>query len=61
MEISRRRFVAGMGLLPLLRYLPASTIEAAFAQQADQGFRFFDDHQDVKHIREMFFIYILDY
>ncbi len=45
MEISRRRFVAGMGLLPLLRYLPASTIEAAFAQQADEGFRFFDDHQ----------------
>ncbi len=43
--MSRRSFVLGATFLPLLRYVPRSTLEAAFTRQADQGFRFFDDHQ----------------
>lgn len=45
MEISRRQFVVGMGLTPLLRYVPTSAVDTAYAQQPEQGFRYFDEHQ----------------
>ncbi len=42
--VSRRDVVVGLGMLPLLRLLPRSTVEAAFAQKPD-GYRFLDDHE----------------
>lgn len=44
MSISRRSFVAGVGFVPLLKYVPRSTLVAAYAQQPS-SFRFFDEHQ----------------
>ena len=43
LTISRRTFVGATGFLLLLRTLPRSTVEAAFAAPAP--FRFFDHHQ----------------
>ncbi|MEZ5171532.1 MAG: gluconate 2-dehydrogenase subunit 3 family protein [Acidimicrobiia bacterium] len=45
MEINRRQFVIGAGLTPLLRYVPASMTGAASAQEPQESFRFFDEHQ----------------
>ena len=47
-EISRRRFLAGAGLLPLGAAFPPRIVEwlgAAKASAASGGFVFFDDHQ----------------
>jgi len=41
--LSRRTFLGASAMLPLLRYLPRSTVAAAYAQAG--GLRFFDDHQ----------------
>ncbi|MBV6510508.1 MAG: hypothetical protein JJLCMIEE_03666 [Acidimicrobiales bacterium] len=43
-SIGRRSFLAGVGFLPLLKYVPRSTLVAAHARQPG-SFRFFDDHQ----------------
>lgn len=41
--LTRRTFIGGAALLPFLRYVPPSTIAAAYATPSD--LRFFDEHQ----------------